>query len=107
MFEVIAGVAGLLILLALLRCAYSWRKTPSHDRVAAFVNRHELQREMEQLEREDLQRRLPNALFIPPPPPYQHAPAYDCVETPPMAYHEASRSVRAVSVCDSEGHHPT
>ncbi|KAI9000831.1 hypothetical protein BD414DRAFT_532652 [Trametes punicea] len=79
-FEVLAGVIALLILLGIARCYIVWRRTPARDRVAAFVDRHQLEREMEEMERERLAR-LSRALearrWRPPPPPYQPAPAYD------------------------------
>ena len=81
-FEVLAGAAGLFIVLALARCLYSYKRTPARDRIGALLNRHRLEREMEELER-DRMARISRALepyrWRPPPPPYQHAPAYDSV----------------------------
>ena len=81
-FEVIAGLVALFILLSLARCLYSWRKTPSRDRIAVLVNRHQLEREMAELEREQLERRRrqwrqQHSILVPPPPPYQRAPSYE------------------------------
>lgn len=82
-FEVLAGAAGLFIVLALARCLYSYKRTPSRDRIGALLNRHRLEREMEDLEQRDRMARISRALepyrWRPPPPPYQHAPAYDSV----------------------------
>ncbi|PIL37326.1 hypothetical protein GSI_01019 [Ganoderma sinense ZZ0214-1] len=81
-FEVLAGAAGLFIVLALARCLYSYKRTPARDRIGALLNRHRLEREMEEMER-DRMARISRALepyrWRPPPPPYQHAPEYDSV----------------------------
>ncbi|KAI0796967.1 hypothetical protein C8Q75DRAFT_802631 [Abortiporus biennis] len=80
-FEVLAGIAGLAVILGLVRCFYVWKRTPSRDRIQTLLSRHRLEREMEELEREDLQRRMQHvrrtSLYRPPPPPYLQAPAYD------------------------------
>ncbi|KAK7695370.1 hypothetical protein QCA50_000005 [Cerrena zonata] len=77
-FECIAGLVGLLILIWLTRCIYKYKRTPRQDRIASLLARHHLEREMEQLEREQMMRRSRRtSLLRPPPPPYQHAPAYD------------------------------
>ncbi|CDO73743.1 hypothetical protein BN946_scf185015.g71 [Trametes cinnabarina] len=79
-FEVLGGVIALLVLLGLLRCFIVWRRTPPRDRIAALVSRHQLEREMEEQERERIER-LSRALearrWRPPPPPYQPAPQYE------------------------------
>ncbi|KAL4249672.1 hypothetical protein ABKN59_007039 [Abortiporus biennis] len=80
-FEILAGIAGLAVILGLVRCFYVWKRTPSRDRIQTLLSRHRLEREMEELEREDLQRRMQHvrrtSLYRPPPPPYLQAPAYD------------------------------
>ncbi|OBZ76050.1 hypothetical protein A0H81_03886 [Grifola frondosa] len=76
-FEVLAGVAGIGIILGLLRCGYSWNRTPSRDRIASLLSRHQLEREMEEIERQQIEQRRPRTRA--PPPPYQPAPAYDSV----------------------------
>ncbi|EMD40946.1 hypothetical protein CERSUDRAFT_91697 [Gelatoporia subvermispora B] len=81
-FEALAGVVGLIVVLALGRCYWSWKKTPRQDRIAALVNRHALDREMAELERAQLQQRIRarQAECVPPPPPYVPAPpAYDAI----------------------------
>ncbi|KAI0677352.1 hypothetical protein C8Q78DRAFT_85597 [Trametes maxima] len=81
-FEVLGGVIGLAILAGLARCYIVWRRTPPRDRIAALVSRHQLEREMEEMERERMER-LNQALearrWRPPPPPYQQAPEYEAV----------------------------
>ncbi|KAJ3487978.1 hypothetical protein NLI96_g3153 [Meripilus lineatus] len=80
-FEVIAGVAGIFILISISRCIYSWKRTPSRDRIAGLLSRHQLDREMAELEREQMERRRRqwrrNSVQGPPPPPYQRAPSYE------------------------------
>ncbi|OSD04648.1 hypothetical protein PYCCODRAFT_1424028 [Trametes coccinea BRFM310] len=79
-FEVLGGIIALLVLLGLARCFIVWRRTPARDRIAALVDRHQLEREMEEQERERMER-LSRALearrWRPPPPPYQPAPEYE------------------------------
>lgn len=73
-FEVIGGVAGTVVLLALLRCIYVYRKTPA--------NRRPPTPEVAQVDRTmALLRTVPWRLppDPPPPPPYQHAPDYTAV----------------------------
>ncbi|KAI0772114.1 hypothetical protein BD413DRAFT_475205, partial [Trametes elegans] len=84
-FEILGGVVGLFILLGLARCYFVWRRTPAPDRVAGLISRHQLEREMGEMEQERIER-LNQALaarrWQPPPPPYQPAPAYDTVVPP-------------------------
>ncbi|EJF62400.1 hypothetical protein DICSQDRAFT_135993 [Dichomitus squalens LYAD-421 SS1] len=84
-FEVIAGVVGLVVVLALARFLYAYKRTPPLDRVSVYVNRHNLEREMEEMERDRMAtfaRALESFRWRPPPPPYQHAPAYETVVNP-------------------------
>lgn len=88
-FEILGGIIGLFILYTAGRCFWSWKRTPSHDRIEEVLNRHYVQREMEEREREDMERRLAHLRSVSgspialPPPPYQHAPSYeDIVNTP-------------------------
>ena len=76
---------GLVIVLALARCLYAYKRAPPRDRISALVQRHNLEREMEELERDrmaTLARALESFRWRPPPPPYQHAPAYETVVNP-------------------------
>ncbi|KII94971.1 hypothetical protein PLICRDRAFT_25637 [Plicaturopsis crispa FD-325 SS-3] len=85
-FEVIGGLFGMVLVLLVMRFVYSWRKTPSRDRVAAFVNRHRLEREMAEASRVEPRR----PVWRPPPPPYMPPPPrYEAVHgspppSPPM-----------------------
>ncbi|KAF4575124.1 hypothetical protein EYR36_006480 [Pleurotus pulmonarius] len=79
-FEVLGGIAILALLLSLLRCLYSYKRTPRPDRVVDIVERHRLQREMEELRHNQAQRvnRRPASLMEPPPPPYfPRPPSYE------------------------------
>ena len=81
-FEILAGAAGLFIALAVARCVHAYRRAPPRDRIGALVDRHAIQREIEELERgrmERLARALEPYRWRAPPPPYQHAPAYDAI----------------------------
>ncbi|KAL0949274.1 hypothetical protein HGRIS_009351 [Hohenbuehelia grisea] len=71
-FEVIGALAGVALVLSIIRCIYSYRRTPNRDRIAALVERHRLQREMEELERNPRILRPPS--FVEPPPPYLPRP---------------------------------
>jgi hypothetical protein len=75
-FEVLGGLAGFAFVLGFIRCLHSYRKTPNRDRVAAFVNRHRLEREMEELEQNNAFHH--SYRFNPPPPPYfPKPPSYE------------------------------
>ncbi|RPD66972.1 hypothetical protein L226DRAFT_608239 [Lentinus tigrinus ALCF2SS1-7] len=81
-FEVLGGAVVLLIVLAIARCWYSYRRTPPRDRIGALLSRHQLEREMEEQQRdrmERINRAMEPYRWRPPPPPYQPAPAYDAV----------------------------
>ncbi|KAI0082350.1 hypothetical protein K474DRAFT_500607 [Panus rudis PR-1116 ss-1] len=84
-FETFAGIIGLIFFILFMRCIYRWKTAPPRDRIAALLSRHQLEREMEELEREQIARRARRGSIIrPPPPPYQHAPAYETViQSPP------------------------
>jgi len=86
-FEALAGVVGLIVVLVLGKCCYSWRKTPRQDRIAALMNRHALDREMAELERAQLQQRLRARQVerVPPPPYIPAPPAYDDITEPEQA----------------------
>ncbi|KAI0750993.1 hypothetical protein C8Q80DRAFT_1154928 [Daedaleopsis nitida] len=82
--EVLGGAVLLFILMSLGRCLYSYRRAPQRDRIGALLNRHQLQREMEEMERDRVDRfrqmmESTSHQWRPPPPPYQHAPAYESV----------------------------
>lgn len=83
-FEVLGAALALFLLFALARCFYSYRRTPPRDRIGAFMSRHQLEREIEEMERDRLQRFaqvVEHYRWHPPPPPYQPAPAYEEVTT--------------------------
>ena len=80
LFEVIGGIAGILIIFSLGRCIYKYKRTPRQDRVAALVDRHMLERELAEMEEAQTPRALVRgrrASLVRPPPPYQRAPDYD------------------------------
>ncbi|KAJ7044628.1 hypothetical protein C8F04DRAFT_1174418 [Mycena alexandri] len=74
-FEIIGALAGVAFVLTVVRCIWSYRRTPAADRIAAILHRHQLQREMEELERNPPERH--QSLREPPPPPYLRPPSYD------------------------------
>lgn len=83
-FEVLGGALALILLITLGRCYYSYRKTPPRDRIGALLSRHQLEREIEEMERDRVERvraALEAYRWRPPPPPYQPAPAYETVMT--------------------------
>ena len=82
--EVLAGIVAAVVLFLVGRCYYSYRRTPARDRIGALLNRHRLEREMEEMERDRMERfsrALDSRRWRPPPPPYQHAPEYESVIT--------------------------
>ncbi|KAJ7864897.1 hypothetical protein B0H13DRAFT_2068642 [Mycena leptocephala] len=82
-FEILGAIAGILFFLSVLRCIYSYNRTPSHDRITAILHRHQLQREMEELERNPPLRR---ASLVEPPPPYiAPPPSYPADEHTPLS----------------------
>ncbi|KAF9464893.1 hypothetical protein BDZ94DRAFT_450554 [Collybia nuda] len=83
-FEVLCGTVIFGILVCLLRCCYSYKRTPSHDRVMGVVNRYRLQQELEDLERNPLARRH-GSIDEPAPPYLPRPPSYiSLVEPPPL-----------------------
>lgn len=70
-FGVLGCLAIAIFTFGLLRCCYSYKKTPQRDRIAALLNRHRLQTEMEEIARQG-GRLSPSQ--IPPPPPYVPKP---------------------------------
>ncbi|KAJ7498639.1 hypothetical protein FB451DRAFT_1384439 [Mycena latifolia] len=76
--EILGALAGCIFLLSLMRCIYSYNRTPARDRITAILHRHQLQREMEELERHPPNHR---ASLVEPPPPYvAPPPSYPAVE---------------------------
>jgi len=78
-FEILGVLAAVLVVLGIVRCLLIYSRTPNQDRIVNILHRHQLQREMEELERNP---RLfhRNSLIEPPPPPYLRPPDYqdDC-----------------------------
>jgi len=81
--EVIGVLCGLALTFAFMRCLFIYRRTPHHDRIAAVVARHRLEREMEELRAHDNEGLVrQNSLLQPPPPPYvPRPPSYVGVAT--------------------------
>lgn len=74
---VIGGLFGLVFLIGIGRCVLSYGRVPRQDRVSGFIHRYQLQREMEDIERNQSMANR-NSLFEPPPPPYiPPPPSYD------------------------------
>jgi hypothetical protein len=86
-FEVAGAIIGVVCTIGLFRCLYSWRKTPSRNRLQDVVHRHNIEREMEEQRQSTL---LPQRRWKAPPPPYIPPPIYDEVplssppHTPPL-----------------------
>ena len=81
-FEVVGGLLALGFLLCFGRCCYQYRKAPKRDRIAEVLNRHHLQRELEELGRNpQILRRL--SLHEPAPPYGPDPPSYE-VTPPPI-----------------------
>ncbi|KAJ7584371.1 hypothetical protein C8J56DRAFT_150856 [Mycena floridula] len=70
--EIIGGAIAFLLLIGLVRCIISYKKTPNRDRIAAIMHRHQLQRELEELAQAQPLHR--SSLVEPPPPPYLPRP---------------------------------
>jgi len=82
-FEVLGGVLASGLLLGLLRCCYQYNKAPQRDRIAEVLNRHNLQRELEELERNpNILRR--QSLREPAPPYFPAPPSYEIITSPPI-----------------------
>lgn len=83
-FEVLGGLLALGLFLCIGRCCYQYRKAPKRDRIAEVLNRHNLQRELEELERNpQILRRL--SLREPAPPYYPAPPSYEITPSPSIA----------------------
>ncbi|PPQ77348.1 hypothetical protein CVT25_010930 [Psilocybe cyanescens] len=74
--EVIGGLVIAGVLLSLIRCYYIYKKTPHRDRIADILQRHHLQRELDELERNPGILRRPS-LREPAPPYFPRPPSYD------------------------------
>jgi hypothetical protein len=72
-FAVLGGVVGFGFFLCLIRFLHNYSKTPPPDRITGVVNRYQLQRELEELERNPLRRA---SLREPPPPYFPRPPSY-------------------------------
>ncbi|KAJ7094501.1 hypothetical protein B0H15DRAFT_946914 [Mycena belliarum] len=87
--EILGALAGCLFLLSIMRCVYSYNRTPARDRISAILHRHQLQREMEELERNPPNPRRslvePPPPYIPPPPSYGHGGDRDLLGHSPAA----------------------
>lgn len=82
-FEVLGGLLASGLLIGLGRCCYQYRNTPKRDRIAEVVNRHNLQRELEEIERNpQILRRHLNSLREPAPPYYPAPPSYEVTSSP-------------------------
>ncbi|KAF8812312.1 hypothetical protein BYT27DRAFT_7132765 [Phlegmacium glaucopus] len=81
-FEVLGGLVASILLLGLLRCCYQYNKAPKRDRIAEVLNRHHLQRELEELERNPHILRRPS-LREPAPPYFPAPPSYDIITSTP------------------------
>lgn len=93
-FEVLGGLAASALLIGFLRCFYNYKKTPGRDRIADILQRHHLQRELEELERNPgLLRRHPSLRepappYFPRPPSYEHVlPSMPPVSIAPRDHH--------------------
>ncbi|KDR83889.1 hypothetical protein GALMADRAFT_133286 [Galerina marginata CBS 339.88] len=75
-FEVLGGLFASLIFFSVVRCCYNYKKTPHRDRIADILHRHNLQRELEELERNPAAIRRPS-LREPAPPYFPRPPSYD------------------------------
>lgn len=105
-FEVLGGLVALFLLLGLLRCCYQYKKAPKRDRIAEVLNRHRLQRELEELERNPHILRRPS-LREPAPPYYPAPPSYDLITSTPTAagVHYTDMDTRNLSSSSSQSPH--
>ncbi|KAF9452417.1 hypothetical protein P691DRAFT_804534 [Macrolepiota fuliginosa MF-IS2] len=88
-FEVIGGVVGLVVLVSCLRCCYIYNRTPRRDRIEGVLHRHQLERELAELERNPLALRRsptndPVPPYFPPPPTYEAITSTGSTPTPPQ-----------------------
>ncbi|KIK06829.1 hypothetical protein K443DRAFT_674114 [Laccaria amethystina LaAM-08-1] len=83
-FEVLAGIIAFGVIVSLTRCFYIYKKTPKRDRIAEVLNRHHLQRELAELERNPITIRRPS-LREPAPPYFPRPPSYDAALTAPVS----------------------
>ncbi|KAK0206617.1 hypothetical protein DFS33DRAFT_1315782 [Desarmillaria ectypa] len=84
--EILGGIIAIAIVLSLLRCIISYRRTPKRDRIVAIIHRHQLHREMDDLENQmsPLFNCKRSSLKEPPPSPYfPRPPVYELEDTPP------------------------
>lgn len=81
---VLGGLAGVAVLLSLARCIYTYQQQPKRDRIAEVVERHRIQREMEELAHEEFSRTEGRPPSPPPLPLYQDSrlPAYEPATRP-------------------------
>jgi len=82
-FEVLGGILATGMLFGFLRCCYNYRKTPRRDRIADILHRHNLQRELEELERNPVALRRP-FLREPAPPYFPRPPSYEQMNSIPQ-----------------------
>ena len=83
-FEVLGGLLAAGLLLGFLRCCYQYNRAPQRDRIAEILNRHNLQRELEELERNPAILRRPS-LREPAPPYFPAPPSYEIIVSIPTA----------------------
>ncbi|KAJ6515576.1 hypothetical protein C8R45DRAFT_1205807 [Mycena sanguinolenta] len=86
-FEILGALAGVIFVLSVVRCIYSYKRTPTHDRITSVIHRHQLQREMEELERHPPRR---DSLVEPAPPPYVPPPPSYIDENTPLSNRESA-----------------
>lgn len=92
-FEVLGGLLGLAVVVGCSRCCYIYGVTPKRDRIVAILERHQLDRELAEMDRTShpLRRELtPLPVYFPPPPTYENG-------TPPaLDLHSPTRSTSPV-----------
>lgn len=76
-FEVLGGLFASALILGFIRCYHNYRKTPGRDRIADILQRHHLQRELEELERNPVLLRRHQSLREPAPPYFPRPPSYE------------------------------